>query len=700
MLKAIDPEMQTKSAAVEDLSSMNKKDDVTSSKSETEKLVEQRLQRLMAEVTGYAIVLMDKNGIISTWNRGAERIKGYTADEIIGRSFKLFYSKEDKEDGLPDRMLETASREGTANHEGWRVRKNGSRFWGSVTITAIHDDDNQVNSFLKVTWDMTNRKIAEDNFNNYVEHLKQTIEDLKRSEDRYHKMVTEVHDYAIILLSRDGKVLDWNKGAEIIKGYTTSEILGKNFRLFYPKEEKEKGLPERLLNGAVQKGSITHEGWRVRKDGTRFWGSVAITALHDQKGEIFGFSKVTRDLTERKMAEDKLNNFADELKQRNDELKRSEERYHKMVAEIQDYAIILLDSEGIIQNWNAGAEHIKGYTSQEIIGKSFKLFYPEGDRQAKLPDSLLEKARVNGKVEHEGWRLRKDGTLFWGHVVITALHDPFNKVIGFSKVTRDLTQRKLADDRLKANALELERKNKILERLNDEISSFAYVASHDLKEPLRKIQTFANHLIDSDPWPTNGKEFVEKISRTAAQMQRLMEDLLAYSTIANDFTAATPIDLNDIVRTVINDLEVRIREKNGAIRSDKLPTIKGVGFQFHQLFLNLLSNALKFSKPDEPSVIEITHQLVRGSEIADPDALAEQQYHKISIRDNGIGFESEHAKKIFDVFHRLHPRNTFGGTGIGLAIVKKITESHNGIIIAEGEPDVGATFHVFLPTEG
>jgi PAS domain S-box-containing protein len=690
--------MPKKREAVDDLTSQKQESRRTTSQSEVAKIGDEQFQRLITEVIDYAIIVLDKNGIITSWNRGAEKIKGYSADEIMGRSFRLFYSKEDKEAGLPDTMLAVATKEGRANHEGWRLRKNGSRFWGNVTITAIYDDQHHVTSFLKVTRDMTDRKIAEDNFNNYVEQLKQTNDALRKSEERYHKMVTEVNDYAIILLSPEGYVLDWNKGAEIIKGYRPAEITGKHFRLFYPKEEKEKGLPERLLKEATDKGSVLHEGWRIRKNGTRFWGSVAITALHDEKGEIFGYSKVTRDLTERKMADDTLNNFADELKRSNDALKRSEARYHRMIAEVQDYAIILLDPQGSIENWNVGAQVIKGYVSEEIIGKNFSVFYTPEDREAGVPQQLLEQARVKGKVALEGWRVRKDGSRFWGNVVITALHDVKNEIIGFSKVTRDLTERKRAEDALKNNAIELERKNKILERLNDEVSSFAYVASHDLKEPLRKIQTFANYLCDMDPWvEQEGKDFAQRISRTALQMQRLMEDLLAYSTIANDLSDFKKVDLNDTVTAVLSDLELRIQEKQATITFDKLPGVMGVSFQFHQVFQNLLTNALKFSKPGQPLQINITHDVVKGKDIADRDAKKENDYHAITIRDNGIGFEAEQSRKIFDVFHRLHPKNSFSGTGIGLAIVKKVMDHHNGIVVAEGQPDVGAAFHLYFP---
>ncbi|HYE54692.1 MAG TPA: PAS domain S-box protein, partial [Chitinophagaceae bacterium] len=200
-------------------------------------------------------------------------------------------------------------------------------------------------------------------------------ETLRQSEEQHHRMVEEIEDYAIILLDRDGYIQNWNKGAEKIKGYKPEEIIGKNFRQFYTEGDRRDHLPERLLNQAVENGRATHEGWRVRKDGTLFWGNIVITALHDDTGDVVGFTKVTRDLTERKKAEDQQAEYTRNLAETNEALRRSEERYHKMVEEVRDYAILLMDKDGNIQNWNKGAENIKGYKSEEIIGKNFRQFY-------------------------------------------------------------------------------------------------------------------------------------------------------------------------------------------------------------------------------------------------------------------------------------------------------------------------------------
>ncbi len=667
-----------------------------SSRGKDFQLSEQKFQHLIAEVEDYAIFLLSIHGNVISWNEGAKKIKGYSPSEIIGKNVKVFYPKEDIDNGLPDMLLKRASEFGKASHEGWRLRKDGSRFWGYITITRLHDELGNFTGYLKVARDLTEKKIAEERYNNTLENLRQRNEELRKSEDRYHRMVLEVEDYAIILLDEGGRVIEWNKGAEKLVGYKAEEIIGKSVRLFYPVEDKEVNLPERLLKEAEVKGSVSHEGFRIKKDGSRFWASITITALHDDSGEVTGFTKVTRDLTEWKNAQDRLSIFTEELKRKNEALIRSEERYHKMIGEVQEYAIIMLDLEGNIQNWNTGAQLIKGYSAEEIIGKSFKLFYLPEDLDRRLPDKLLKEAQTKGKSNFEGWRRRKDGSIFWGNITITALHDSNGQHIGYSKVTRDLTEKKKSEDQLKENALELELKNHELERANAELSSFAYVVSHDLKEPVRKIEIFARRLLDLGQNGQEIKNFAEKIVSSSARMQSLMEALLYYAKIDDSSTGMENVDLNVIIEDVKNDLELSIEERQATIHYNQLPVIDAVPFQMHQLFLNLLSNSLKFSKPGEPPRITIICKEVSQVDLPEELIVRNRRYYEISVSDNGQGFEQEQASRIFEVFQRLTPVNT-SGTGIGLAVVKKIIEKHDGTIVADGRLGEGATFKVYLP---
>ena len=491
----------------------------------------------------------------------------------------------------------------------------------------------------------------------------------------YHKMIKEIQDYAIILLDKNGFIQNWNKGAEKIKLYTENEILGKHFSVFYLQEDLDNNLPQKLISEAEETGRAGQEGWRKRKDGSKFWGSVTITAIHDEDQNVIGFSKVTRDLTDKKDTEDAL--------------RISEERYHRMIAEVQDYAIILLDENGYIQNWNVGAEKIKGYKAEEIIGKHFSIFYPKHDRDNNLPGKLLGQARENGKAIHEGWRVRKDGSRFWGTIVITALHGRDNNIIGFSKVTRDLTDKKIAEEKLLSYTNELEIQN-------SELEQFAYVASHDLQEPLRKIQTFTE-LIRTH---YDDKEFVnryfQKLDLSAKRMALLVKSLLNYSRLSKDKSKKTRIDLNDILAETKQDFELLIEEKNATITNPILPTVTGNHMQLGQLFSNLISNALKFSQNNP--LIEITVKTVAKHDIADaPVSLAEDRYFEINFKDNGIGFEQQYNNLIFSLFQRLHSKHEYSGTGIGLALCKKIAENHGGFIKATGEPGKGATFSIYLP---
>jgi light-regulated signal transduction histidine kinase (bacteriophytochrome) len=294
---------------------------------------------------------------------------------------------------------------------------------------------------------------------------------------------------------------------------------------------------------------------------------------------------------------------------------------------------------------------------------------------------------------HEGWRVRKDGTRFWGSVVITALHDGDGTVIGFTKVTRDLTDRKKAEDALKESAILLDQKNKSLEVLNSELSSFVYVASHDMKEPLRKIQTYISMF--NEPVSEKGKGYLDRIQGSAARLQNLIEDLLSYSQVSNDVSDTEKLDLNEIVETVKHDLEIGIAHRKAVLTIEKLPEIVGVRFQVYQVFLNLLSNALKFSRPDVSPKVQ-----VRADKVTMNDrSQTPREFYHIEVADNGIGFDAENASRIFEVFQRLHPRQAYAGTGIGLSIVKKVMENHEGMVTAESTPGKGSTFHLYFPVQ-
>lgn len=370
----------------------------------------------------------------------------------------------------------------------------------------------------------------------------------------------------------------------------------------------------------------------------------------------------------------------------------SAERYYRMIDEVQDYAIIFINPDGVIEHWNKGAQRIKGYSEQEAIGKNFRMFYTPEDQQRKLPEELLNTALTEGKAVHEGYRVRKDGSRFWGSILITAVHDNSGNVIGFSKVTRDLTELKAAYDDIKM-------KNQQLEKMNHELSAFAYVSSHDLQEPLRKIKYFSERIREEDykVLSEKSRDYFARIMKSADRLRALIDDLLAYSRINNIHSTSEPTDLNAVIRAVLEELSVRIEETGAMIEVQQLPVIEVIPFQMHQLFLNLISNSLKFLRPQTSPRIIISCDHVNAG---DNGEQAGKPYYRISVEDNGVGFSNEYADRIFEVFQRLHDRSQYDGTGVGLSICRKIAENHGGFIQAEGRPGSGATFSVCLPVTG
>ena len=410
-----------------------------------------------------------------------------------------------------------------------------------------------------------------------------------------------------------------------------------------------------------------------------------ISMLIDRSGrerqeQLHNDGQVSRDGTlehlEQKVNQDALN------------LRNSEDRYHRMIGEVEDYAILMLDTEGNIQNWNLGAQKIKGYTEEEILGRNFSLFYLDEDRERKLPQSLIRQAEREGKATHEGWRLKKNGEKFWGFIVLTALHDDENNVIGFSKVTRDLTEKKVLEDQLREHALSIEFRNKQLEE-------YAHIASHDLQEPLRKIRIFseilANGISDKDALTA-----VRKIEAAAGRMTVLIKDVLAYSEIAQGQHMHRLTDLNQVLENVKEDCELAIMEKDIKIEQSVLPSINAVPIQMHQLFSNLVTNALKFSLPQ--GTISIVGRIMRKGEAEDAlDFSTDTAYLELIFRDNGVGFDPKYSDQVFKLFQRLDTTKT--GTGIGLALCKKIVENHGGRITVKSERGAGTEFRICLPLD-
>jgi PAS domain S-box-containing protein len=361
-----------------------------------------------------------------------------------------------------------------------------------------------------------------------------------------------------------------------------------------------------------------------------------------------------------------------------------------MVEEVEDYAILMLDRNGIIVSWNKGAEKIKGYKDEEIIGRHFSIFYTQEDQEARLPETLVERATLEGKALHEGWRVRKNGTTFWGSIVITAMHDEENNVIGFTKVTRDLTERRAAENRILQYSRQLETQNK-------ELQQFAYVAAHDMKEPLRKILFYLSAVVENDPVVDLEKKraYLKRSEEAARRMQRLIDDMLAFTKVSQPLEQFEVVDLNSTLSEVAAFYQDTLESIQGRLVIPNLPTVRGIPFQLIQLFSNLVSNSIKYRSPDRPLRIEISSETV-DDPYFQHKSYRPQQLKKIAVKDNGLGFEPEYNDQIFEMFQRLHGRE-FSGTGIGLSICKKVMDNHQGRIRAQGKMDEGALFELYFP---
>ncbi|PQJ12800.1 hypothetical protein CJD36_003370 [Flavipsychrobacter stenotrophus] len=524
---------------------------------------------------------------------------------------------------------------------------------------------------------------------------------IEESEKQFRLLANSMPQH-IWTADSEGNLNYFNKSVYEYSGLLPEQLYVDGWLQIVHPDDRQKNIREWLYS--VKTGNDFLLEHRFRKfDGEYRWQLSRATAHRDENGKIQMWVGSSTDIQDQK-------NFSEELEQQVEErtkeliftyesLKRSEERYHLMVEEVQDYSIIYLNQKGIIENWNIGAEKIKGYKAEEIIGKSFSTFYTAEDKKNNLPLKLLTLAIKTGRAGQEGWRVRKNGELFWANVVITAVHNDKNEIIGFSKVTHDLTEKKEADDIAKKSAEILEKNNIELEKMNKELQSFAYISSHDLQEPLRKIQTFASRISETEAvnLSDKGLDYFKRMQDAAFRMQTLINDLLVYSRTATSERKFQYADLNEIVDEVKGDLREELEQKHVMIDSLGLAKVNIIPFQFRQLLHNLVSNSLKFARPEIAPCIVIRSEICKG-DLLKCDRLSEDvEYCHISFSDNGIGFEPHFKDKIFELFQRLHGRQEYNGTGIGLAIVKKIVENHHGVVTATGELGKGATFDIYIP---
>jgi PAS domain S-box-containing protein len=489
---------------------------------------------------------------------------------------------------------------------------------------------------------------------------------------RYRLLVESVTDYAIYMLDPMGVVTSWNAGAQRFKGYQPSEILGQHFSRFYTDEDRAVGLPATALKTAATEGRFEHEGWRLRKDGTRFWAHVIIDPIRDPSGKILGFAKVTRDLSERKVAEE--------------ELRRSEERFRLLVQGVTDYAIYMLDPEGRITNWNVGAERIKGYLADEVLGEHFSRFYTDEDRAAGLPAIALETAAREGRFEREGWRVRKDGTQFWANVVIDAVRDAQGKLIGFAKVTRDMTEKKEAQRALE-QAKEAFFQSQKMEAVGRLTGGVAHDFNNLLMAVLGSLELLRKRLPD-DPRLTG---LLDNAIQGAQRGASLTKRMLAFARR----TELRPEAL-DVAGLVHGMADLMQRSLGPSVHIEtrfplSLPPARADANQLELALLNLAVNA-RDAMPDGGTIV-ISARVDRIAE--QKDNLAPGRYVCLSVSDTGEGMDQETLAHAMEPFFTT--KGVGKGTGLGLSMVHGMSEQSGGRLVLKSRKGEGTTAEIWLP---
>jgi PAS domain S-box-containing protein len=486
---------------------------------------------------------------------------------------------------------------------------------------------------------------------------------LQQNEERIRLMIAAIRDYAIILLNPKGRVASWNEGAEQIKGYRAEEIIGQHFSKFYLTEAIQSGLPQQALAGAVENGRFEDTGWRLRKDGSQFWANVIITPIRNPQGELLGFVKVTRDLTERRHAE---------------QVQEERDRYFNMSREL----ICVAGFDGYFKTLNPAWKWTLGFSSEELQARPFIEFVHPDDRAATQAEA--EKLVAGGELIYfENRYLCKDGS--WRWFAWSARADLTLRVI--YATARDITERKLAQEKIDCLLSDLKLRASQLEEANKELEAFSYSVSHDLRAPLRHIDGFVKMLIKQTgpSLDERGGRYLGIIADSAQRMGALIDDLLVFSRMSRAELRRTKVSTDSLVHEAVDGLQIEINGRHINWNIEALPEVDADAAMLQQVWVNLISNAVKYTRPRDPANIKIGCAESGNSE------------YTFFIHDNGVGFDMQYAHKLFGVFQRLHRAEEFEGTGIGLANVSRIVHRHGGRVWAEGRPDAGATFYFSLP---
>jgi PAS domain S-box-containing protein len=492
-------------------------------------------------------------------------------------------------------------------------------------------------------------------------------------EERYRLLIEAVVDYAIYMLDPDGVIVSWNPGAQRFKGYTASEIIGCHFSRFYVEEDRKSGLPARALETAAREGKFESEGWRVRKDGSRFWAHVVIDPVRSPVGELIGFAKITRDLSERKAAERLL--------------KQNEEQFRLLVQSVTDYALYMLDSEGRVSSWNVGAERIKQYRAEEIVGEHFSRFYTASDLQKGEPQHALETARREGRFEKEGWRVRKDGTQFWAHVVIDPIRDDTGAIIGFAKVTRDITERLEAQ-----KALEQAREALAHSQKMDAIGQLTGGIAHDFNNLLTVILGSLELAGKRLPEDARIGPLIANATQAAQRGAALTQRMLAFARRQD--LDLRPVDLPDLVRGMTDLLQSSLGPSMSIETRFplKLNLVHADANQLEMALLNLAVNARDAMPGGGSIIIAAREEIVTAGSAG---KLKAGRYVCLSVKDTGEGMDKATLTRAMEPFFTT--KGVGRGTGLGLSMVHGMTEQTGGRFLLKSRKGAGTTAEIWLP---
>jgi PAS domain S-box-containing protein len=481
--------------------------------------------------------------------------------------------------------------------------------------------------------------------------------------ERFELLVNSVTDYAIYMLDAEGFVSTWNPGARRFKGYDAEEIIGRHFSTFFTEEDREAGVPERALRIAAEEGRFEAEGWRVRKDGTRFWVNAVLDPIRDDAGNLLGFAKITRDDTDKRAAVVAL--------------QESERRFRTLVQGVKDYALYMLDPDGRVSNWNTGAQAIKGYKADEIVGQHFSRFYTEEDRAAGEPARALATAIAEGKYENEAWRVRKDGSRFWANVVIDPIHDWDGTLIGFAKITRDVTDRRRAAEELEEARAALFQSQK-LQALGELTGGVA----HDFNNLMTVIRGSADLLSRPGLSEAKRERYLRAIIDTADRAATLTSHLLAFGRrqALNPEVADLNVRLDAFAEMIARTLGGKVE-----VKLDLAPSLPRVEVDLAQLETALLNAAFnaRDAMPDGGRLTLTTRALGEADEVM------------VEIADTGTGMTADVRDRAFEPFFTTKPVGD--GTGLGLSQIHGFAAQAGGRAEIRSAAGEGTAIRIFLP---